>query len=204
LLHRAVEGPVADDRTSGLPASCCCWRGACRGGLRRGGGRLLGRVPDAVRRRPRGAPQRSCAGAGPLPRAGAQIVVRVSTGGLPLMGLTRGCLRASPGGRPRTVTACRRRPRVNARRLLCAGFQQCGSFVKMCAVECALLLGGACRWCGVAACSARSVAVCAWGTPSSTSDVMMPFIVLAETKHGLRQYTRPTSTPPLGKKNQHM
>jgi hypothetical protein len=85
------------------------------------------------------------------------------------MVLTRGCLRASPGGRPRTVTARRGRPPVDARRRLCAGFRQCGSFVKMCDVECVLLLGGACHWCGVAACSARSVEVCAWGSPSSTS-----------------------------------
>jgi hypothetical protein len=28
---------------------------------------------------------------------------------------------------------------------------------------------GDCCWCGVAACSARSVVVCAWGSPSSTS-----------------------------------
>jgi hypothetical protein len=76
------------------------------------------------------------------------------------MVLTHGCLRASTGGRPRTVTASRGRPPVDARRRLCAGFRQCGSFVKMCAVEYVLLLGGACRWCGVAACSARSVAVC--------------------------------------------
>jgi hypothetical protein len=34
--------------------------------------------------------------------------------------------------------------------------------------------------------------------------MMMLFIVLAETKHDLRPYTRPTSTPPPGKKNQHM
>jgi hypothetical protein len=133
------------------------------------GGRRRGRVPGAVRRWPRGAARRSCSGAGLLPRAWAQLAVRVSTGGLPLMVLTRGCLRASPGGRPRTVTSRRGRPPVDARRRLCAGFRWCGSFVKMCAVECVLLLGGACRWCGVAACSAWSVAVCAWGSPSSTS-----------------------------------
>jgi hypothetical protein len=85
------------------------------------------------------------------------------------MVLTRGCLRASPGGRPRTVTSCRGCPQVDARRSLCAGFRQCGSFVKMCAVECVLLLGGACHWCGVSSCSARSVVVCTWGSPSSTS-----------------------------------
>jgi hypothetical protein len=84
------------------------------------GGRRRGRVPGAVRRRPRGAARRSCAGAGPLPRTGAQLAVRVSTGGLPLMGLTRGCLRASPGGRPRTVMF------VNAgARLLCTSDGVC-------------------------------------------------------------------------------
>jgi hypothetical protein len=36
-------------------------------------------------------------------------------------GLTRGCLRASPGGRPRAVAASRGRPPVDARRRLCAG-----------------------------------------------------------------------------------
>jgi hypothetical protein len=45
------------------------------------------------------------------------------------MVLTRGCLRASPGGRPRTVTARRGCPPVDARRLLCAGFRQCGSLM---------------------------------------------------------------------------
>jgi hypothetical protein len=58
--------------------------------VRRRGGRRRGRVPDAARR-PRGAARRSCAGDEPLPRAGAQLPVRVSTGGLPLLGLTRGC-----------------------------------------------------------------------------------------------------------------
>jgi hypothetical protein len=38
FAHRAVEGPVVDDRTSGLPASCCCWRGAWRGGCGGGAG----------------------------------------------------------------------------------------------------------------------------------------------------------------------
>ena len=39
LLHRAVEGPVADDRMSSFPQACCCWQGMCREGLRRRGGR---------------------------------------------------------------------------------------------------------------------------------------------------------------------
>ncbi len=38
-----------------------------------------------------------CAGSGPLSRAGTQLDVRVSTGGLPLLGLTRCCLCAPPG-----------------------------------------------------------------------------------------------------------
>jgi hypothetical protein len=45
LLHRAVEGPVADDRMSSFPPACCCWQGACREGLRRRGGRGRGRGP---------------------------------------------------------------------------------------------------------------------------------------------------------------
>jgi hypothetical protein len=49
--------------------------GAWRVGLGRQGGRQRGRAPGAARRRPRGAAGRSCAGSGPLPRAGAQLVV---------------------------------------------------------------------------------------------------------------------------------
>ena len=142
---------------------------AWRGGLRRQGGWGRGRVPGAARRRPYGPARRSCAGDGPLPRAGAQFTVRVSTGGLPLLVLTYGCLRASPGGSPRTVAARRGRPPGDVRRRLCAGFRQCGSFVKVCAMDCVLLLGGGWCWCGTVAYSARSVAVCAWWSPSSTS-----------------------------------
>jgi hypothetical protein len=62
--------------TTGCPPflrSCCCWRGTCRVGLRwRGGGRR-GRSTGVARNRPCGAAQRSCAGAGHLPRAGAQL-----------------------------------------------------------------------------------------------------------------------------------
>jgi len=143
--------------------------GACRGGLLQRGGRWRGRIPGVVHRWPRDAEWRSCAGYGPLPRAWVQLPVCISTGGLPLMILLYGCVRVSSGGHPRTVTACRGRPQVDASGQLCAGFLQCGLFVKMCAVECVLLLGGVCRWCGVAACSVWSVAVCAWGSPSSTS-----------------------------------
>ncbi len=44
-------------------------------GLRRRGGRRRGGGPGAARSRPCGAAKRSCAGAGPLPRAGAQLPV---------------------------------------------------------------------------------------------------------------------------------
>ena len=75
LLHRAVEGPVADDRMSSFPPACCCWQGTCREGLRRRGGQRRGRGPGGARSWPCGAAQRSCAGSGPLPRAGAQLPV---------------------------------------------------------------------------------------------------------------------------------
>ena len=42
LLHRSVEGPVADNRRSSFPQACCCWRGTCRVGMRRRGGRRRG------------------------------------------------------------------------------------------------------------------------------------------------------------------
>jgi hypothetical protein len=45
--------PFSDDRTSVFQPSWCCWRGECCGGLCWRGGRLRGRLPDAVRRRPR-------------------------------------------------------------------------------------------------------------------------------------------------------
>jgi hypothetical protein len=70
LLHDTVEGPVADNRMSSFPPACCCWRGTCRVGLRR-----RGRGPGGARSRPCGAAQRSCAGSGPLPSAGAQLPV---------------------------------------------------------------------------------------------------------------------------------
>ena len=40
------------------------------------------------------------------------------------------------------MAASRGRPPVDARRLLCAGFRQCGSFVEVYAVDCVLSLGG--------------------------------------------------------------
>jgi hypothetical protein len=57
-------------------------------------------------------------------------------------GLTRCCLRASPGGRPRAVAASRGRPPVDARGRLCAGFLQCESFVEVRIVDCVLSIGG--------------------------------------------------------------
>jgi hypothetical protein len=52
---------------------CCCWRGTCRVGLRWRGGGWRGRSTGVARSRPCGEVQQSCAGAGPLPRAGAQL-----------------------------------------------------------------------------------------------------------------------------------
>ena len=50
LLHRAVEGPVADDRIFSFPPTQtrCCWRGTCRVGLRWWGGRRQKRGPGAA------------------------------------------------------------------------------------------------------------------------------------------------------------
>ena len=123
LLHRAVEGPVVEDRTSGLPASCCCRRGGLSWGVAAAGRVAAGAGPG---RCPPTAAWRITAvllWCGPLPRAGVQLTVHVSTGGLPLVGLTRGCLRVSPGGRPHTVAARRGCPPVGDRRRLCAGFR---------------------------------------------------------------------------------
>jgi hypothetical protein len=117
-------------------------RGACRGGLCRRGGRLQGGLPGVARPRQRVDARRSSVCACPLPRAGAKFAVRVSAGGLPLRGLTRGCLRESPGGRPHDVAAHSGCPQVDARRKLRAGFRQCGSFVEVYVVDCALSMGG--------------------------------------------------------------
>ncbi len=116
LLRRAVEGPVADDRTSAFPPSGCCGRGAWRVRLRRQGGRQRGRGPGGARRRPCGAARRSCAGAGPLPRA----VARLAVGCVLLLGRVppspetgrsprRGASLCGGGGRPRRGAAARRR-----------------------------------------------------------------------------------------------
>ena len=101
MLHHAVEGPVADDRMSSFPPACCCWQGTCREGLRRRGGRRGGRGQVGARSRPCGAAQQSCAGSGPLPRAGAQLPVDcVLLLGWVAGALLRGCdaCRAVGGG----------------------------------------------------------------------------------------------------------
>ena len=46
MLHRAVEGPVDDDRISSFPPTGCCWLGTCRVGLRLHGGPRRGRGPQ--------------------------------------------------------------------------------------------------------------------------------------------------------------
>jgi hypothetical protein len=75
VLHRAVEGPVADDRMSSFPPACCCWRGTCRVWLLWWDWRRRVRGPGAARSRPCGEAQRSCVIDGPLPRAGVQLPV---------------------------------------------------------------------------------------------------------------------------------
>ncbi len=75
LLHHTVEGPVADDMMSSFPPACCGWRGTCRVGLQLRGGLLRGLGPGGAHSRPCVAAHRSCAGSGPLPRAGAQLPV---------------------------------------------------------------------------------------------------------------------------------
>jgi hypothetical protein len=100
LLHRAVEGPVSDDRISSFPPACCCWLGTCRVGLRRRG-------PGAARSRPCCAARRSCAGAGRLPSAGVQFPVDcvLFLGGMAGAGagrrrMPRGRWRPEIGGQP--------------------------------------------------------------------------------------------------------
>ena len=112
-----------------------------RGGLVLGrvGGRRRGRLPVAARHRQHGVAQRSCTGAGPLPRAGAQLDVRISAGGLPLRGAHA---RLSAGRRPHAVAAHHGSSLVDARRRLCAGFRQFGLFVEVCNVDYVLSIGG--------------------------------------------------------------
>ncbi len=75
MLHRTVEGLVADNRMSSFPLDCCCWRGTCRVGLRQRGGLRWGLGPGGARSRQCVEVHRSCACSGPLPRAGAQFPV---------------------------------------------------------------------------------------------------------------------------------
>ena len=92
------------------------WRaGTCRVGLRRRGGRRRRRGPGAARSRPCGAARRSCAGAGPLPRAGAQFPVDcfLLLGGVAGAGAGRRRMppsrwRPDLGGRPRRRPSRRR------------------------------------------------------------------------------------------------
>ena len=112
MVHHAVEGPVTDDRTSAFPPSCCCWRGAWRVGLRSRGGWRRWQDPDGARRLPCGAAWRSCAGAGPLPRAGTQLAVDcvlllggVTGAGAGRRRITHGRWRPAIGGRPRRESA---------------------------------------------------------------------------------------------------
>ena len=78
MLHHTVEGPVADDRMSSFPPACCCWRGTCRVGLRRRGGRRRGRGLDGTRSRPCDAAQRSCVALAPFPVQGSISLWTVS------------------------------------------------------------------------------------------------------------------------------
>jgi hypothetical protein len=142
LLHCAVEGPVADHRTFAFMPSCCCWLEEWRGELWRRGGRRRGRLPGAARSWPRGAARWSCASAGPLPRAGVQLVVPLPRVACHCWGLTRACLRVLPGGRRHAVAARCGRPPVDACHRMCPGFRQCGSFVEVCIVDCVLSLWG--------------------------------------------------------------
>ena len=82
LLHHAGEGQVADDRTSGFPPSCCCWRGACRGGLPAGAGATPGSGPPPPAWRGAAVLRRRWP---PSPCRGA-LAVHASAGGLTLLG----------------------------------------------------------------------------------------------------------------------
>jgi hypothetical protein len=151
LLHRIVEGPFADDRTSVFPPSCCC-RGACRGGC-------FGRVGCSwgdSRELPDSGHVVMCCGPvpamAPFPVPGLRsrlaflLVTCAAVGCLLMAGV---CLCVEDAHEK-----LRGRPPGDARRCLCAGFLQCGSFVEVCTVVCVsaqergLVLvrgGGACR-----------------------------------------------------------
>jgi hypothetical protein len=105
--------------------------GGCVGGADVSGGGSLAR-PTAGRVGRRGGPSPALA---PFPVPGVRFLFALLRVAFHCWGLTRGCLRASPGGRPRTVAARRGRPPVDARRRLCAGFRQCGAFVEVWIVD---------------------------------------------------------------------
>ncbi len=98
-----MEGPVADDRMSSFPPACC-WRGTCRVGLLRQGGRRQGRSTGVAHSLPCVAAQRSCSGAGPLPRQGSSSLWTVSFcwGGW--------CCCGAATHAARSVEACNQRP----------------------------------------------------------------------------------------------
>ena len=133
MLHRIVEGPFADDRTSVFPPSCCC-RGACRGGC-------FGRVGCSwgdSRELPDSGHVVMCCGPvpamAPFPVPGLRsrlaflLVTCAAVGCLLMAGV---CLCVEDAHEK-----LRGRPPGDARRCLCAGFLQCGSFVEVCTVVC--------------------------------------------------------------------
>ena len=112
--------------------------GGCGGGAGGGGGGSRAR-PAACHVALRCGPASAMA---PFPVPGRSLLFALLRVACHCWGLTRRCLRASPGGRPHAVAASRGCPLVDARRRLCAGFRQCGSFVEVWAVDCVLSLGG--------------------------------------------------------------
>jgi hypothetical protein len=108
------------------------------GGWGGGGGGSRAR-PAAGRVARRGGPAPALA---PFPVPGRCSLFALLRVACHCWGLTLGCLRASPGGRPQAVAVYRGRPSVDARRLLYVGFRQCGSFVEVYDVDCVLSLGG--------------------------------------------------------------
>jgi hypothetical protein len=129
LLHRAVEGPFADDRTSVFPPF----------NVVVGGGRGAG----------------GCVGGPALALAPFPVPGGSSLFALLRVACTAAGSRAAVGGRrPEDAHArWRGRPPGVTHRLF-AGFRQCGSFVEVCAVGCVLSWGrglvlvrggGACR-----------------------------------------------------------
>jgi hypothetical protein len=87
----------------------------------------------------RGGPASALA---PFPVPGRSLLFALLRVACHCWGLTRGCLRESPGGRPHSVATRRGRPPVYVRRRLCAGFLQCGLFVEVYSVDCVLSMGG--------------------------------------------------------------